>query len=166
MNLRPKHAIGFLAALIVMAFFSVALIYHFSDHHTLQKAILWGFSAFSILAGVTVTYTYPVTSPALGTTPPTLSQVKEISDVSATVNFADSDTTFTVTHNYGDPGYGPTDTSQGFPIPIYWYTSAGTGPVQMQVVLDNAKAVFTKASSAGSGGTMQVHILRPNTRFR
>lgn len=159
MNLKRKHAIGLLAALLVLAFVSVALVVS-PDLKFLALAL----TAFSVLAGVTVTYEYPVT----GATAPTTEDVNDppLNIVSATVNMSDSETTATVTHNFGNPGYGPTDTSRGWPIPIVYYASAGTGPVVVAMAVNSTTLVLTKASSAGSGGTFQVNILRPSTNSR
>lgn len=159
MNLNRKHAIGLLAALLVLGIFSVALVVH-SDHPL--SALTWALGTLGVIAGVTVTYEAPVA----GATPPTAAQVAQLAIVSATVNMADGDTTATVTHNFGNPGYGPTDTSQGYPVPIAYYTAAGTGPVVLVWVVNSTTAVLTKASSAGSGGTFQVVVLRPHTRMR
>lgn len=164
MNLKPKYAIGLLAALLIVGCLSVALIVHPPG----MKAVFAVISVLSIMGGVvTVTYDYPLS--VQGTiTGPTAAQINSppLSMVVATVNLADSDTTFTITHNFGNPAYGPTDASKGLPIPIWYYTAAGTGPVVLQAVPSATAVVFTKSTAAGSGGTLNVVILRPSTNSR
>ena len=163
MNLKRKHAIGLLAALLMLGFIIVALVVHPPS----LRAVLWIGSALSVMAGLTLTYDYPIS--VQGTSVgPTAAQINAppLNEVTATVNMADTDTQFTITHNFGNPAYGPTDTSKGFPYPIIFYTSAGTGPVVFQAVPSATTVVFTKSSAAGSGGTLQVVILRPSTNSR
>ena len=52
MNLNRKHAIGLLAALLVLGIFSVALVVH-SDHPL--SALTWALGTLGVIAGVTVT---------------------------------------------------------------------------------------------------------------
>lgn len=160
--MKTKHAIGLLAALLVLGCLSVALVVHPPG----LKAVFSVISFFGLMAGaVTITYEHPVS--VQGTSVgPTVSQIYGKSEVGAVVNLLDADTTFTITHNFGNIGNGPTELSKGYPIPYCYYTSAGTGPVLFQMVPNATTCVFTKSTAAGSGGTLQVVLLRPSTNSR
>jgi hypothetical protein len=164
MNLSRKHAIGLLAALLVIAFFSVALVVH---PLSLKALFTLGTSLSFAFGTVTVSYLNPlsVQGTAVG---PTAAQINNppLNAVVAQVNLSDTDTVFTITHNFGNPAYGATDSGRGFPYPIVFYTGAGTGPVVFQALPSSTTVVFTKSSAAGSGGTLEVVILRPSTNSR
>lgn len=109
---------------------------------------------------VTVTYQYPVS----GTVPPTAFQVA--SEVNATVNWLDTDTTATVTHNFA---LAATDPAALFPVVVITENVNSAGTVAPAVVINKTSTnavVLTKSSAAGSGGTLDVAVLRPHSMMR
>jgi hypothetical protein len=101
----------------------------------------------------TVTYQNPVGAA------PTVAQALLTNLITASVVFADSDTTATIVHNFN------TSTAQladGFPLVTFNFSTAGTLAVNYSVTPGTTNVVIAKAStSAGSGSTLQVSIMRP-----
>jgi hypothetical protein len=111
---------------------------------------------------VTVNYEYP--GLGLGTNPPSIAQIALLSAVTAQVVFGDADTTAAITHNFGisTPNLGSL-----FPFVGYYPTLLGTNPAAAVVsaALTNSNVVtLTKsATTAGTNGTYNVILLRPNS---
>ena len=105
------------------------------------------------------TYEYPVT----GTTAPVASGT--FAAVTALVTFLDADTTATVTHNFA---LTAGENTQLFPLVslIYDSTTSTTLAAPFAVLKGLNTITITKASAAGSGCTLQVQILKPNTMIR
>ena len=113
---------------------------------------------------VTVIYSVPGL-PGFGTstTPPTLAQMAPLSAVVATVIYADGDSLGTITHNMAIPA---ASLNLGVPVVSIYPQLLGTGPLPILGSLLNSNTVLmtkTAATFAGSNGTYQVTILRPNT---
>ena len=155
--MKTKHLIGFLAALLVLAFFSVALVVH--DQHLIrQVAAFLGFASF-LFGTVTVTYQVPVS----GTSAPTAQQVYGLGLITAQVNSADADSSIVITHNFGlDAG----ELAALYPFAIINQVSGGT--TLPQYTFSNTANALTigKASTSGTGGTFNVCVWRPPTNQR
>jgi len=109
-------------------------------------------------------YLYPVA----GTVPPTSVQSAAVNMINAAVNFADADTTFTVTHNLG---MSTADIASGFPTIILDQLTGGvsttTGPPIYTVTSTPNTTTITKSTAATlSGGTVLAAIARPHSIFR
>lgn len=108
------------------------------------------------MAGV-VTYAFPT----VGATAPTQAKMKTNQVFTAQVNFADNDTTATVTHNWGSPlsDYG----TALFPLLSWYGATLGTaGLPALSFALTNSVAVtITKVAGAGTGGTITLNLWRP-----
>jgi hypothetical protein len=152
MDIMNRFGLALAAALLCVL--AVLLAFHTGYHPLLLAAGLIG------LAGtVVVTYDYPVS----GTTAPTVVQTgpNGANMVTATVFMADTDTTATITHNWGLPATAP---GQLFPVPIFFIQSPGTAEPIISFVLTNTNAVvMNKVSATGSGGTYGVVLLRPHS---
>ncbi len=114
-----------------------------------------------------VTYVYPVA----GTFAPTTAQMLGANIVNAKVNMADTDTTTTITTNFGNsqptPPPATADVANLFPIITHYNLNPGTGGAVLSFVLTDSNTVtVNKLSAAGSGGTYVVSLLRPNTLER
>ena len=123
--------------------------------------LLW-LAGLAVIAGtVTVTYAYPVA----GTTAPTATQASTQPTVTATINWAEADTTGLITHNFGlqTQTYTP-NTGQLFPE-IIWYCVAGqtVAPAVTFALTSGNVITFGKTSAVGTGGTIVVIVRRPNT---
>lgn len=104
----------------------------------------------------TITYAYPVS----GTTPPTLAQTSNL--VNAQVVWADADTTATITHNFN---LSATSVAQLRPTVIFNLDPSSTGTASATITVTKGQTVvtLTKSTAAGSGGTLNVAILRPHS---
>jgi hypothetical protein len=105
----------------------------------------------------TLTYVYP----GSGTIPATAAQAAAASVQVANVQFADSDTTVTIVHNWA------LDTlalARGLPFSVVEITTGETLAVALQVAKATNQIVVTKlATSAGTGGTFQFTLNRPHS---
>jgi hypothetical protein len=155
--MKTKHLIGFLAALLVLAFFSVALVVH---DQTSIRNLAWALGAASFALGtVTVTYQVPVS----GTSAPTAAQVYGLGLVTAQVNNADTDASITITHNFGlDAG----ELAALYPFVIINQDSGGTTLPAYEISKATNSVTITKASTSGTGGTFDVCVWRPPTNQR
>lgn len=127
---------------------------------------------FLLVGTVTVTYEWPV----VGTTPPTVAQMKPLSLVTAIVNFsADSDTIALITHNM-QVGSVILPTNFGsivnelaalFPLVNWYYTAGGSNTTILSGSLASSSVFqLTKLNAASSAGTVNVFVLRPWTGIR
>lgn len=153
-----KHAIGLLAALLVLMVLTVALILSGNGTPLMVKLML---AALSVVAGSVVTYKFPVS----GAVAPTIAQAHLHSMVTAQVVFGTADTTATITHNMG---LSATELAELMPIPIIYYNTAGTVDGFIQVSFpDGNTCVLTKtATGNGTESTLNVVLLRPQTTDR
>jgi hypothetical protein len=108
----------------------------------------------------TINYRYPIA----GTVAPTAAQVADLSMVTAQVIMGDADTTAAVVHNMAVAGFG---LGYGFPLVIsrvalYTGTTAVTIPPTITLTDSNTVTV-AKTAETGSGFTMEVQVLRPNS---
>jgi hypothetical protein len=151
-----------LLAALVLALVPVAAV-AMSASHPHVPWMLIGMSLFGIAGTVTVTYAYPVA----GTTPPTLIQSSQVNVVTASVNFADGDTTAPVTHNLavGTAAPNPLNTAGLFPeVSVYWSTAGMAFPALAVALTSGNVITLSKGNTAaGSGGTAVVVIRRPGS---
>lgn len=113
----------------------------------------------SELGAVVVTYTYPVA----GTVPPTAVQ-GQVNACNATVAWLDADTVALITHNFG---LAATDPAALFPFISISVNTAGTALPIAAVTFTNTNSItLTKSTAAGSGGTINVQLLRPQSMIR
>lgn len=150
--MKKKNLIGFLAALLVLGFFSVALVTH--QQHVVS-AIAWALGAASFALG-TVTVNY--TAPATGSSAPTAAQVYGLGLVTAQVNMADTDASATIIHNFG---LDANELAFLFPFVILNQDSGGTTNPEYAFSKGTNSVTITKASTSGTGGTFDVCIWRP-----
>lgn len=119
------------------------------------------------VAGVTVTYAENLNAPRNavgnfigGNTAPTAAQAANLNSLVSTVVFIDTDTTATIIHNWG---LNAAQLLAGQPwISSYW-SVLGTVPVQVSFAVSNTNVIITKASAAGSNGTLVVILENPNS---
>ena len=103
----------------------------------------------------TVTYGFPVA----GTTAPSAAQAATQTHITATVQFGDTDTIATVTHNWG---LSTTQNSAFFPeVDMQLNSSPTTAIPFILATLGTNSVNITKASATGSAGTLIVHVRRP-----
>lgn len=115
----------------------------------------------------TVTYLTPVA----GSTSPTVAQAANCNDVGVLINMADTDTTATITTNFGSSTPLPlppiSDISAGFPLVNSWVQNGGTAFPNLSFVRTDSNTVTVgKTSAVGSGGSYVVHALRPVSSAR
>jgi len=139
-----------------------------------NHALRWVFGiGLSVAGTVTVTYSsFAADNPTPqfgtaytgGTVAPTAVQSAQVNRINATVSFTDTDTTITITHNWGmsaaqaaalEPDLIVYDTALG---------SSNTTPSGITWSVSNTNSVVgTKANVAGSGRTISVTLRRPAT---
>jgi hypothetical protein len=121
------------------------------------------------IAGVTVTYASfqdgsgPHQAYTGGTTAPTATQSQTVNAVVVQLTMGDTETTATITHNFG------LTAAQAAALQPYiqWYissltTNTGTWPLFLAFALTNTNVVtVTKATDTGTGGVYTVIIRRP-----
>lgn len=125
---------------------------------------LWlSLAALGIAGTATITYAYPVA----GTTPPTAIQASQVNVVTASVVFADADTTALVTHNLNIGTTTPfqMNTAQLFPEVIVYWSATNTAFAGLSIALTSGNVItLTKANvQTGTGGTAVVTIRRPTS---
>lgn len=157
-----KSSFGILVALALVL---VAAGAWFAIQHPVNpKEIMLALFAFTLLGGVpVVTYAYPIA----GTTAPTAAQSGPFTTLTATVFLDTSDTTVTVTHNWGI-----VQTNQGYLFPTIILTPAALGATAPFVTATipassttpaNSVTLGKAATGAGTGCTFTVTLLRPHT---
>lgn len=156
-SMNYRKCIGLLAALLVLAFFSVALVVSLQHGHVGMKILAWAFTGLSFAFGASVTYKYPVS----GATAPTAQQVYGLGIMTAQVFIGDTDLTAVVTHNFGLSAQELLDL---FPIVQTSATVGATVFPGFTVTKAANTVTFSKASAVGSGGTFDVIIQRPSTQ--
>lgn len=148
----------------LVALFLVAAALAISIHDHQMVLALWALAGAGIAGTVTVTYKWPVSS----TTAPTGAQAAKTMVVVAEVNWADSDTTSLVTHNFGlgtvVTNQFPT-TGQYMPEVILTPVSASTAPFSSQTIAWTNSVAITigKGSIVGSGGTFVIYMRLPHS---
>lgn len=111
---------------------------------------------------VTVTYKYPVS----GLVAPTAQQVRVLSMVTATLNWGDTDTSATITHNFG---LSSAELADLFPVPVVYaiaLNGSPSAPAPFVNLTDGNTITITKSSVTNSGGTFNVVVFRPHTNMR
>jgi hypothetical protein len=108
----------------------------------------------------TAFYTYPVTGvPFTGTTAPTTAQALLFNSLAVTAFYGDTDTTLTITHNWG-----LSTTALQFSAPwviVYPQTTAAVTVSLAVVSLATNSLVLNKNSQSGSAGLFTVILQRP-----
>jgi hypothetical protein len=129
--------------------------------HHVPRSVLWiagALAAAGLLGTVgTPTYAYPVS----GTTAPTAAQAALVNVQTVQVNFADADTTGTITHNWA---FSAAALARLEPLVQIYQNAGGTPSPLLIVTLATNTVVLTKQSTAaGSGGTVTVILQRPHS---
>lgn len=141
-----------------------------------SKVLKWALPILVLLGiGATVSLTYltpslgPGVSPSItlgGTVPPTAAQAANINVLVVEASTADGDTSIALVHNWG---LSAADLAAGYPLASAMLDTSGTAtPVLTGRVTGSAAntLTITKASAAGSGGTIVFHLQRPHTIVR
>lgn len=163
--------IGWIGMVLMASFLIVVPVAAYSIHtHNTHLAI--ALLSLMGLAGVTVTYPYPL---AGTTAPPTAVQAASTNMIVAQVVLADADTLAVVTHSFGlltvdflSPNLGgtvqPPTTGQLFPkvtITPLATAAAISFFIPPTVTLGQNTITLGKGSVTGSGSTLAVYIERP-----
>jgi len=108
----------------------------------------------------TAFYSYPVTGVQFtGTTAPTLAQALLFNSLPVTAFFGDTDTSLTITHNWG---LSTTALAYQQPFVILYPQASAAVTVSLAVVsLATNSITVNKNSLTGSGGIFTVILLRP-----
>ena len=172
-----KTTRNLLAGLLLAILFSVPMFASQFDSAPLRwgvgsvAVVLMAGLGFLIFGAVTVTYEWPVQ----GTVVPTVTQMKALSLVTATINWIDSDTLALITHNMqlGTVAL-PTnfaslvnETSALFPLASWYYQTGGSNTTILNgSIVSSSVFQITKIAGASSAGTVNVFVLRPWTGIR
>jgi hypothetical protein len=149
MNTKIKQlgAAALLCFMVAVAVFALHI-------HVSVPAFLTFVASMGII-GSTVTYL----TPGSGTTAPTAAQAANVQSEAVTVNFADADTTATITHYFQASTYA---LALLRPWVQFYAVSAGTAYPALSWALNANTLVITKGNTTtGSGGTYNVIIQRP-----
>lgn len=140
---------------------------HVTDHPWLYIA----FTLVPLAGAVTVTYKWPVQS----TVAPTTSQVKNISQVTGKIEWADADTIATITHNFQmttvqlpNSGTLVQESSCGFPLLVFYASAVGAAAalISASATPNSITSQILKTSLVGSGGTIEFSVQKPTTLTR
>jgi hypothetical protein len=150
------------AALMLTLILTVAAV------HVEPRLLAFFFMKYGFIALGTVTATYNFFNPGgtltSGTTPPTTAQALNENMCNVNLNWADADTTATLTHNWN---LSTAEQSALLPIVSIFPTASNTGTTVVAVTAQGTNAITVgKLGNAGSGGTYVVQMLRPNTLIR
>lgn len=150
------------AALLFLTLVLVFVVVHPSPHLLAVFLMRYGFLAFGV---VTSTYNFfqagILTS---GTTPPTAAQALNENMLNVQLNWADSDTTATLTHNWN---MSAAEQTALLPITTIFPTQTNTNTTVVAVTAQGTNSITVgKQANAGSGGTYVVQMLHPNTLIR
>jgi hypothetical protein len=163
-NMTKQLKIG--AALLALAILPAAVfLFHVSPLTAVELAMLIGPFAIGV---VTVTYdsfedgTRPGGGYAGGIVAPTAAQSANVNAIRAAVSMADTDTTATITHNWG---LSAAQLAAGYPDLSFYVNSFGTANLPVMAVISfslSANAVtITKLSATSSGAVLNCRVLRP-----
>lgn len=164
MRTALKNSLGIFVALALVLVAAVA--FYGVKVHASPHEILFAIATLSILGGVpVVTYDYPLASGT--TTAPTAAQSGPYTMLTATVFLDTSDTTTTVTHNWG---IVQANQASLFPTIILTpQTLGGTGPAVTATIPAssttpaNSITINKGNTGVGTGCTFTVTLLRPHT---
>jgi hypothetical protein len=105
----------------------------------------------------TLAYLYP----GSGTVAATATQAAGASMQTATITFADADTTAVVTDNWG---FDAAALARGCPVCTFEQIAGGSpSPLLTVTKATNTVTVGKQSTAAGSGGTVQITLNRPNS---
>ena len=150
-NRKQLGAAALLCFMVAVAVFALHM-------HVSVTGFLAFISSLGII-GSTVTYL----GPGSGTTAPTAAQASNVQSMSATVNFADADTTATITHNFNS---STAALAALRPCVSLYCASGGTAYPALSWALGANAVVITKGNTTtGSGGTYNVVIQRPHSEL-
>ena len=148
-NRKQLGAAALLCFMVAVAVFALHI-------HVSVPAFLTFIASMGMI-GSTITYLGPGT----GTTAPTTAQAANVQSLAATVNFGDSDTTATVTHNFQSSAAALLALRPWVNI---YAAAGGTAYPALSWALGANAVVITKGNTTtGSGGTYNVIIQRPWT---
>jgi hypothetical protein len=151
MNTKIKQ-LGAAALLCI----TVAVAVYALHIHVSVGAFLAFISAMGII-GSTVTYLTPGST----TTPATAAQAANVQSQAMTVNFDDSDTTATITHNFQASTYALALLRPW--VQVYAVTTGTAYPALTWALGANTLVITKVNTGTGSGGTYNVIIQRPWT---
>ena len=159
---------AFLAAALALVGIPITLLMLFHPaFETIARFVLHhGMLSVPLFGVVTITYEFFITNNLQsGTTPPTQAQALNENMLNATLNWADSDTTATLTHNWN---LSAAEQSALLPIVSVMPAQSNTGTTVVAVSLPQGTnaVTLTKLANVGSGGTVVVYMLRPNSLIR
>lgn len=107
----------------------------------------------------TVTYGYPTLGAT--TVAPTAAVMATQTTLAATVQFGDTDTTATITHNWA---LSAQENTSLFPLVSICPTSSPTTAIPITLgVLGTNTVTILKASATGSAGTVNVNLMKPHS---
>jgi hypothetical protein len=159
---RTASFAAIFAVLALLVMFAVCLL-HPSPH----QFVVWVFKYGGLLAFGTVTSTYNFFQAGIlqsGTTPPTLAQAQNEGMLNVQLNWADADTTATLTHNWN---FSAAEQTALLPIVDIFPTQSNTQTTVVAVTAQGTNSVTVgKGANAGSGGTYVIQMLRPNSLIR
>ena len=133
------------------------------NKYTHEQLVKWLLERGTIKGGAsTVTYQYAGSSGyTSGTTvAPTTTQAAITGTITAQVQMGDTDTTATITHNWG---FSTTQTAQFFPTVSDKLTAAPTTALPSTITFNTNSIVITKASGTGSGFTSAFTLQKPHS---
>jgi len=157
---------------VLMAILALALLPAAAVAHT--SPLVWIVSLGMGIAGtVTVTYSsFAADNPTPqfgtaytgGTTAPSAQQSAQVNRINALVGYTDADTTITLTHNWALSAAAQAANEPDIIVRSYAVGSATTFNLdEITWAVSTNTAVGTKASIAGSGGTICVTLRLPAT---
>jgi len=125
----------------------------------------YGLLCLPLVGVVTVTYEFFITNNLQsGTVPPTAAQAQNEDMCNFVLNWADSDTTATVTHNWN---LSAAEQQALLPIVSVLPTQSNTGTTVVALTANGTNTItIGKGANAGSGGTYNGYMLRPNSLIR
>ena len=165
MKLTRKTFAALAAACVMLALalttFAALNVFHVHD----IALLLLKYGSFFAFGIVTSTYNFFIAQNLqTGTTPPTLAQALNENMLNVLLNWADSDTTATLTHNWN---MSAAEQTALLPLMSIFPTQTNTNTTVVAVTAQNTNTVTVgKQANAGSGGTYVVQMLHPNTLIR
>jgi hypothetical protein len=141
---------------------ALACLVHAGPHQFAVWIFKYGLVAFG---AVTTTYNFfQAGILQTGTTAPTLAQAQNEGMLNVQLNWADADTTATLTHNWN---YSAAEQTALLPIVDIFPTQTNTQTTVVAVTAQGTNSITVgKGANAGSGGTYVIQMLRPNSLIR
>ena len=148
--MNTKKQLGAAALLCFMVAVAV-----FALHTHVSVPAFLTFIASMGMIGSTITYL----GPGSGTTAPTTAQAANVQSLAVTVNFGDSDTTATITHNFQSSAAALLSLRPW--VQMYAAVGGTAYPALSWALAANTLVITKGNTTTGSGGTYNVIIQRP-----